>query len=396
MALEATSDRVKYAYGLETAFGETFGGAYRRMRATGDTLKTSVESISSGELRGDAQVADNRRTGVSGGGTIMHEMSVDPGIEEMIEAALRSAAFATPAAAIAGTIAVTGAGTITDSGNGFVSPAGIAVGDMILMHGWTTPGNNNVFKVATVAAGTITTVEQSLTAEIAGAGKTLQPGTSRANTAVTMAASFTIEKQKADLANDYSGWRGCSVNGFKLSVTSKGMVMIDFDFLIKDEIGVRDGESRPTVSLGSSYIAQGTAAPFASPSDVTSVLGGSAEYDPVSFDLTFSRNLRPREVATVLGHKSHGQGTQTVTGAITLLYEDSTHMDMYLAHTDTGVVYKFVNGALAYAFEVPLINYTDGDDSSSGKDADIEARLSWSAKKEVSGGENMIRVWVFA
>ena len=65
--------------------------------------------------------------------------------------------------------AVTGTpDSFTDSGSGFVT-AEFAVGDTIMVSGFTLAANNGIFTIATVAAGTIEIVETTVVNESAGA-----------------------------------------------------------------------------------------------------------------------------------------------------------------------------------------------------------------------------------
>ena len=57
--------------------------------------------------------------------------------------------------------------SFTDSSDGFVA-AGFAAGDTIMVSGFTAAANNGIFTIATVAVGTITIAETTLTGEVAG------------------------------------------------------------------------------------------------------------------------------------------------------------------------------------------------------------------------------------
>ncbi|HNU83724.1 MAG TPA: phage tail tube protein, partial [Thermoanaerobaculia bacterium] len=222
-----SSNRTRVAYVAESNWGVTPATpTLTTVRRTGGSLKSPTETVTSNEIRSDRNRATVQRVGVSANGSMEFELSYGSH-DDLLAAAFASAwttainfSDSVQITALTGTIAATGAFT-----NAFV-------GQWLKLSGFTTPGNNGYFRVATKTSANEITVEdpddvledETKSAAITSGG-CLRNGTTE--------SSFTIEQSHLDLGF-YLQFLGMRVGGVNLSIPASGLITGSFDFQGKE------------------------------------------------------------------------------------------------------------------------------------------------------------------
>lgn len=396
--VDADTNRVTLAYDKETTYGTapTGSGIYRLLRYASDSLSQNTATKKSAEIRSDRNVTKVVRTGAEVSGDIVCELSKDAGFEELLQSCLQDTSTWTPITPITTTISITAPSTIADSGSGM---GGIAVGDFIILHSCANAANNRPMRVLTATSASLTVdnadlVTEAATAPVLVQGKAIKNEAVAAGSAID---SYSVEREFTDVSSEFAVYRGCTIDGFTISVTADDFVNITFNVMGKD-----DERPRPTSSKDSgTKIAAGTATQFNAVDDVSAVTENNIEYDVTAFEVIVNNNHHARQVVGTLGPISMGSGTCEVSGSVSLLFSASTQVDKHLAFTETGLDLMLYNGTNdAYVIEIPSLQFTSGDTVSGGQSQDVVAELSWEAQQEttVITGETVkaaIRIWKF-
>lgn len=154
------------SYGPEATWGTKPAVAFQEIRLDGEGFSSSKSRTRPNEINPDGQASAAITTKEESTGSL--NFSVSAGTHNaLIEASLGST-FGVAVNMSAATIAATASG-FTDSGSGFVT-AGIVAGQMIKIAGFTTTGvlANGIYRVDTVAAGTIATTPVPGATKVAG------------------------------------------------------------------------------------------------------------------------------------------------------------------------------------------------------------------------------------
>lgn len=390
--MSATSNRVLLSYVEESTFGITPNSALQEIRMTGESLKGDTTTTNSAEIRDDRMISDVLRTMVAASGDINFELSYGS-FDDFMVAALRSAGWSTGEAVITTSTDLTFASnTITlGSGSWTNTPA---AGDWIRITGATDNANNVGYFKVTAATSTVITVAQTFTDTGAESGSvTIYNGAQITNG--TTETSFSIERKYQDLTDIHEGFVGMEIETFNLSITAEGLVTGSFGFMGKlassdaTSDGIGDG----------SYTDANTNSIINATDNVQGIQENYADLGSTAFSLSLTNNLRGRTQIGALGYQSMGDGQIELTGTIQKYFENNTLFDKYLNFTETSLV-VIINDATtvatgnAYVIEIPLVNFTSGQRTAGGSNADIIADLAWSAKRDATD-DAMIRIVKF-
>jgi hypothetical protein len=222
------SDDLIMAYAAEAVWGTNPAAQLQNIRLDSESLSSQKTRTRPNEIASDGQASAAITTKQEATGDI--NFSVSAGTHNALLAASIGGVFETPVAKSASTIASTSTG-FTDSGNGFVT-AGIAVGQMIKVSGFTTTGlaANGIYRVLTVAAGTITTSPVPGATKAAGDTVLIKGSMCRNGTTFQ---SFFLQKQLA--AAQFLQYAGCWPSGGSLDVGVGDYLKGGLSFLIKSE-----------------------------------------------------------------------------------------------------------------------------------------------------------------
>jgi len=162
----ASSNRSALGYVAESSFGVTPANpAIKAMRVTSHGLKPNVETVISGEIRADRQIADAILVGAGASGDIGVELSFNA-LDDFLEAAMGGTWSNTPTivnATIDTEISDVSATTLTVASGG----AAFVTGMLTWMSGFATAGNNKLARVSSSTGTSIVYPSSTFTVESA-------------------------------------------------------------------------------------------------------------------------------------------------------------------------------------------------------------------------------------
>lgn len=336
-------------YKKEASWGTkpTSTGGQALRRVTG-SFQLEKDTYASNEILTTQQVRDMRHGTRRSSGAISGELS-GSAYSDFIAAALRKdfAAGATTGAII---VLASTATTITRSSGSFVTD-GFKVGDVVNVTGFTDAGNNGLFLVKTVAAGTLTVAAlagQTRTVEAAGdtvtvavkGKKTYVPTTGHTDD------SFTFEEWYADTTISRT-FLGEQVDTMSVALQPNSMATIDFGFMGKDaeEATTSQYFTSPTAITGEGI--------YSAP-DGFLFINGVANGVVTGLNINVANNIAQEAVigSNSIGAKSRGKVAVTIDGSA--IFEDNTVLNYFDAETEISITYVLMSADNTNAFVVHM------------------------------------------
>lgn len=374
------ADQVALRFVRESTFGTTPGSPdLINLRHTGESLRENTEYSQSAEIRNDRQVAVVKRTNIGALGAINFEYSY-AAYDDMTLAVLQDTNSTWPSETTdTDTVysAVNATNTINRSTGSFVSD-GFTQYSWIKIAGFTESANNGYFKIAAITATDLTLTGGTLTDEAAGDSVTITQGGPVVNG--TTQISYAIEKEFADLSNEFAMYNGMTPDIMRLNVTHGAIITGSLEF-------VGTTETSATATVDGTPTAAPTNDIMNAIDDVTSILEGQSSYSASEFTLQVANGLRARGIIGTLGADSLGAGPCVVTGTLNAYYSSKTIADKYLNATETSmaIVMEDTDGN-ATIWDMPRVRFTQGARSAEAQNTDVMIPLNWSAYRHASEG----------
>lgn len=352
---------IQAAKGTQAAANAASAIYKRRVTSTIDLQK---ETYQSNEIRVDQQIADFRHGVRSVSGTMNNELS--PGCLNLEIPAILRKAWATGAASDAlsdVTAAVTSGaeGTFTTVAGTFMTD-GLKVGDVGRWTGWSTTGTPNNAHNFLITALTETVMTGVMLDGVAvgakAAGDTVTftcvgkkawvPATAQTND------YFTIEHNYSDL--DLSEvFTDCKIGSLAIKLPPSGMATYDAAILGIDMVDYAAGTApyftSPAAQSTGGVLAAVNGALYVSGTKVALLTGLDFTIDgkETPLDAVVGSNVRPDII----------HGRVSVTGNMTVYFENATFRDYFVDETEVSVIAAFTssNSATAdvMAFSMPRV-----------------------------------------
>ena len=346
MATKAKGVSKQVAIKKETTFGVLAGDTGGKLlRRTSADFNSTRESYQSSEIRVSQQVADFRLGVKSTDGSLSGELS--PGAyTEMIEVIMAKdfvAGGTTASASVTIAGPTSGLYTITRATGSNITD-GFKVGEVVRMTGaGLAPANvGNNLLVVNVAALVLTVRLLSGTALVAeGPIATVAVASVGKETIIPLTAhtdqSFTVEEFYADIAQS-EVHTGVKVGTWNVSVPATGLVTTDFTMMGKGlaQTGTSQYFTSPTALSTTGIVAAVNGAVLINGSTTTACV--------TSFDFSVSRNMEPSQCIGSESAEAIFTGTITVTGNVSLYFEDGVVRDLFENETNTTLVLALATG----------------------------------------------------
>lgn len=237
------------------------------------------------------------------------------------------------------TMAFVNSGTITDSGSGFII-AGYTKGQYIRVQGATTAGNNQIYQITAVVAGTLTVTPNPTSNEACAATTKIQ-GSYVRNGLVFDA--FLFEKMMA--SNLFLHYSASFPTGGGLDVGVGDYLKGSLSFLNKSEV-----KGVATKSASGNVIAAPVGAVIDSMAGITNVkFNGSAVAAAVQ-KVGIKWNKEGAAGQYAIGQSAAQgmrKGTFTCTGSLSTYFKDFTLYDAFQAETAGAISFTAADGAAA-------------------------------------------------
>jgi len=365
-----SSNRVRVAYVAENDWGVTPATpTLTTVRRTGGSLKSPTETVTSNEIRSDRNRATVQRVGVSANGSMEFELSYGSH-DDLLAAAFASAW--TTAINFSGSVQIT---ALTGTIEATAAFTNAAVGQWLKLSGFTKPGNNGYFRVATKDSANKITVEDpdDVLEDETDASAAITSGGMLRNG--TTESSFTIEQSHLDLGF-YLQFLGMRVGGVNLSIPASGLITGSFDFQGKEA-------TTSAASIANTLTAAGTNPVFNGTSHFAALtVGGAALADNLTeISVALTNNLRQRRALGSLAPVGVIYGTADVTGSFRLYPTGKTLIDKYLDFEESSLALRLVggDGKKSYILTIPKLVFTGDLPETGGLDGDVTLDLNWTA-----------------
>ena len=331
------------------------------LRLISNSLTQSFEELESDELLPGRHQAESRSGTSSVSGDLEGELTFGT-FDALIEAAFHGTWTSKTLADVTLSAAAADS-SISDSDAGFVD-AGFVVGDIITVAGFATAANNGRFKIATVAAGTITVTAENgdavtLVDELAGESVTIE--TDAVLKTGSTRRKFAILKHNEDIGR-WLIYRGCEVNTVALDCPLQGKIGITSSVIgTKEEAYTFDpltetlGDPTTTVMMSTfegDLFEGGTGLNHATALNLSLENGMEAIYR------LFSRDAYDIKLGRI-----------NVSGSLSAYIEDNRLKDKYLGETKTPISITLTDGENAYRIDLSRAKLTTASEDGSGDDA---------------------------
>ncbi|HTN31809.1 MAG TPA: phage tail tube protein [Pseudomonas sp.] len=361
---------MSYAQGVnETLYikPEGAGGAlnpatpWAPLRLISNSLTQSVEELESDELLPGRHQAESRSGTSSVSGDLEGELTFGT-FDALIEAAFHGTWTSKTLADVTLSAAALDS-SFSDSGNGFVD-AGFVVGDIIAVSGFATTANNGRFKIASVAAGTITVTAAdgspvALVDEAAGQAVTIE--TDAVLKTGSTRRKFAILKHNEDIGR-WLIYRGCEVNTVALDCPLQGKIGITFSV-----IGTK--EEAYTFDPLTETLGQPTTTVMMSTFEGDLFEGGTGLNHATALNLSLENGMEA--IYRLFSRDAYDikLGRINVSGSLSAYIEDNRLKDKYLGETKTPISITLTDGENAYRLDMSRAKLTTASEEGSGDDA---------------------------
>jgi len=382
------SNRVQMRYVEEDTWGTTPATRdLQELRIVSESLKHTIENVTSNEIRDDRQTTDLIQTGSSAGGDVAFELSYDS-YNDFLEGALWSD-WSADLAISATTIAAAATG-FTDSGAGFGS---VVAGEWIKVAGFTGSSGENegYYLVTAAAAGTLTTSPVPPSIEAVGATVTVKGSYIRNG---TTEHSYSIERKMSELSPlVHFPYSGMVVNTFNVEATSKAVLTGAFGL-----VGEEGSVSADAMSSGAITAAE-TTTPFNANANVANVLENDTAVSSClvkGIGFSLNNNVRGLDAMGTTGNCDIGVGQIDLTGTFTAYFKNKDLYQKYLDGTESATSFRLTDAdGNVYIFTFHRIKFSDDAPAASGSNTDTIDNLTWTALRHTTY-DCMIQIDKFA
>lgn len=379
-------------YVTETVIGTTPAAAGVNLRNTGPSIKASVSTTSSKEMRSDRLSTGLTRTDLNVDGGFSFELSAkeyDPFLE-----ALLGTAYTHYGTSGLGTVfgLTTAAGTLTAA----VAPTATSAFSNLAAGSWfkvvppvgaTTAVKDYFadawFKVASTTT-TVITLDAATPVSGSGLGITAAAGyaisQSSASNGASLTRGFTLEYALTDIGK-FLPFQGNQVNKLDLDIQVGSIVTGSFDFVGRTHNGGMVASTTftggPTASQTFDVMNAVADVGMFMENNVNLLTAGSFIK---SVKLSVSNNLRSQKAVGVFGSVGVGFGELVLDGTLEIFVQDATYYNKWFAGTNTSLAIGMADAAgNGYLIELDKLSFKDGGFTSGGQSDDSMLSLPFQA-----------------
>lgn len=329
-------------YKKESTFGVAPGATLAQLlRRTTSDLDLVKQTYSASEIRTDQQRADFRHGTRNVAGAINGELSPLT-YWDFFRSILRGtpAAATTTGAIITVTAAATAPHFVRSAGS-FLTD-GFKVGDVVRWTGWTTGGvanNARNYRITALTATQMTVKDltgntSTVAVKAAGDSVTCLLAGKKVFTPQSglLDESYYIEHWFSDIAQSEQ-FSGCKPASCAINLPASGMSTVNFQFMGKDIVtGTSQYYTSPTAATSSGLLAAVNGVLSVGATDYVTVTGAS-------ININGDMSIEP-----VVGSNSSPDifpGVITVSGQLTVFFEDATLRDLFINETEASLFMAF-------------------------------------------------------
>jgi hypothetical protein len=408
----SSANAVQDIFVRETQYGVTpaLGTAQARtVRFTTESLSGTPTTTASAENRTDRMSGGQVVTGLEVGGAIEGELSADPAYWDLFEMGMMQTW--TPAVDVP---AATGIVLTKDAVNpqlatieiaGATMLADLAVGDMLLLSGFTNAANNGPSQIVALTSDTAAqvTVKREAVSETIAAGEASRPQYADIGKEIL---SATFSKSYTDMVHQASTWHhsqrypGGIVNGFTVGLTYGELVSVAFAILANGYIQEAPSLAQQIEVAGGTVNPPGTANPLNASIDLgmVTVDGLPTDYCIERLQIALDNGNTPQ---LCLGHAApmrYNPGTAGIAIEARIYLSDSAYdafMPGKLSMDSVGMLFAAGNQDGGYAFEMPAVQLSFPDPGVTGQNAPVYIEAAGAAKVGPPESPSALRIYAW-
>lgn len=371
---KATTDRMAFAYAVQSDFDTAATTGFKYARITSDGLTRPDQTVQSAELRQDRQVADQIPTSQHAEGSIGAEFSY-LGHTDWLTAVLE-AATSTLTKNI-DNVSATATGSLLSATN---IETGLSVGDWVMASGFSNEENNGWHRVTDVGTAGEIAVASTLVDEGAEAGQFVKISSLITNG--TTARYYTMYRDYQDLTDQKARHIGMRFTGWDWNLSGRGVITQSFSVMGKSE-------TTETSVLGGAPTAAETNPIMRGRDSIQGVYIGGVKRGTTQLQLQVNNNGRilDQDVGNGADPCGVNLGKIAVTGTHSGYYEDSSVLNYAFAREIQSLAIattdELGNG---YLIDIPQCRWGSPTRSAGGENQDIIAGASFAARLDPTLG----------
>ena len=364
----SNSSRVRLALVGESTFGTTPSSAMLELRFSSQSLRDTVTSVPTNNIRDDANVEDTSKVARSVAGTIGCDIypDADGALFELFRLGMRSTydAEVTESEGDGDCNLVAGGKTFTHA----TSFTGLEVGDIIKISDAANSADNGFALVSALSGSSTQTITVQRAANFAGSDAVTVKRMQRIKNGTTQAsASIEVGRLDVDLHQKFSG---CVVSGFTLNLVDGQILQGTFDI-------VGQQSTRSGTAHSSGFTAANTNAVL-DPLDVQTVTINGSEYPVQALSLTVNNNIAARRNVGDEGPQSMRRGRFMVTGSISAYFDSFQSLTEFVNDTSVNLFVVIQDESNeGWAFSLNKIKWTNAGVDTTGPDTDELKQLDF-------------------
>lgn len=375
------ASQTSLAYVEVTNFGDLASGtpALQLIPFSSESLKQTNQTKRSENINPSGRANQSIRTGYESGGDIAADF-VHTDFDDFLQYSLRSAGWSSAVTDTDTVYSMVNSTNSIDRSSGSFITDGFTAYGAVKISGFTDPLNNGIFKIISVAAGSMVLAGPAAVAnEAAGDTVTVTQGAQIVDG--TTLQPLYIEKRFISNTNDFVRYSGV-IGRCQVSTSKENQLKITFQF-----VGQREQSATATLGDGSNVAASGNEV-LNSVDHVLAILENGVSHDLNSFNLTLDPKVEGRKFIGSAGNTSARKGDYEAGGDFEALYKTSTGavlVDKALNRTSTSLNFVVQDSAgNAYFFDFPTVKIDQADRTAGGQNQDVVVKATWSAEENTT------------
>lgn len=361
-------------YGVTPATGD-----FKTARFISESLSGTPQTVRSTEIHADRTSSGTVQVGLDVGGDINEELSADPLQQDFIRAAMMQKTIEPPMTVTGEAIVVDPIGkTLT-----FENAPTFAVGDLIVLSGFTQAKNNGIAYVLAITGTEVLISKETIASETSTTDATVLKG--EKISVGTDIISFSMCKDFTDLTEKSIDYLGMIVNSMSISMKHGAIADVVFGFMGNGY----DNTANTVMTDGHTILPPSNAQPFNATSDISGVFidGEITDFCLQSLKVDLQNGLTPQVCMGRLAPRSYTLGTANVnvSGSAYISDENWHLLEKKITQQPVSIVYGAENqdGGIVVAVRGAQLSFVDP--SARGQDQQVSIEFSGAAKLVDSG-----------
>lgn len=409
----SSANAVQDIFIRETQYGVTpplDAAIAHTVRMTTESLSGTPQTTQSQENRTDRMSGGQIVTGLEVGGDIAGELSADAAYQELFSMGMMmpwQPAVDVPAATgivltkdavnpQLATIDIAGATMLDD---------GLAVGDVLLLSGFTNAPNNGPAQIVELTSDTaakVTVKREAVSETIAAgvAGRPMYLDIGKEILSATFSKAYTDVLHLATTDQHSQRYPGGIVNAFNVGLTYGEIVSVGFGILANGYIQEAPSLAQQVEAAGGTLNPPGTANPLNASIDLgmVTVNGLPTDYCIESLSIALDNGNTPQ---LCLGHAApmrYNPGTAGITVEASIYLSDTAYdafMPGKLTMAPVGFLFAAGNIDGGYAFEMPAVQLSFPDPGLGGQNAPVMIEAAGAAKVGPPEHPSALRIYAW-